>query len=269
MKRLARLTAVLVLLLLWTAHTEPYAYTQPAAAQACDLTAVLAKAQWDADDYRLLAEQTGLFPPALDRLRELDALDTIYDVQKAYLSPAVVECSTRMCVTRSERLTEGGGLPAALEDGDILVTSCAHFFGFRNGHAGLVVDADAGKTLEAIVIGHNSSIQSIKRWSKFPSFAVFRLRGADAETRAAIAQTACRRLTGIPYSLAVGLYPDGRMPGEVTATQCAHLVWEAFAAYGYDLDANGGRIVTPADLACSPYLELKQVYGLPFSWVES
>lgn len=267
MKRLARLVAALLVLLLWTAHTEPHAYTRPAAAQPCDLTAVLAQEHWDADDYRLLAEQTGLFPPALDLLREQDALDTVRDVQKAYLSPAAVECSTRMLVTRSERLTEGGGLPVALEDGDILVTSCAHFFGFRNGHVGLVVDE--GKTLEAIVIGRNSSIQSVKRWSQFPSFAVYRLRGADAETRAAIAQTARRRLTGIPYSLVVGLYPAGRMPDEVTATQCAHLVWEAFAAYGYDLDASGGRIVTPADLARSPDLELKQVYGLPFSWAES
>ncbi len=267
MKRLIRLVVVLILLLLWTAHTEPHAYTPPAA-QPCDLSAILAKDCWDADDYRLLAAQTGLFPPALDLLREQDALDTIADVQQAYLSPAAVECSTRMFVTRSERLTVGGGLPAALEDGDILVTSCAHFFGFRNGHVGLVVDAEHGESLEAIVIGQNSRIQDVTRWSQFASFAVYRLRGADAETRAAIAHTAKRRLTDIPYSLAVGLYPASRMPGAVQATQCAHLVWEAFAAFGYDLDENGGRIVTPADLARSPFLELKQVYGLPFSWTE-
>lgn len=130
------------------------------------------------------------------------------------------------------------------------------------------MDAEHGESLEAIVIGQNSRIQDVTTGRNLLRLPVYRLRGADAETRAAIAHTAKRRLTDIPYSLAVGLYPAGRMPGAVQATQCAHLVWEAFAAFGYDLDENGGRIVTPADLARSPFLELKQVYGLPFSWAE-
>ena len=268
MKFLVRTAALLALLLLWMAHTEPYAHTEPVAAPH-DLSAVLAQEHWSADDYRLIAAQTGLFPPALEVLRERNALNLVKEVQQAYLSPAVTECSPRLFLTRSERLQSGGGLPAALEDGDILITPCAHVTGFRNGHAGLVVDAKKGKTLESIMVGYDSAIKKVKRWGNFPAFAVYRLRGADTETRTAIAQTAARRLTGIPYNLTVGYIPQKRMSGTVTGTQCAHLVWEAFAAFGYDLDANGGRIVTPADLAHSPLLELKQVYGLPYAWSES
>lgn len=45
-------------------------------------------------------------------------------------------------------------------------------------------------------------------------------------------------------------------------TQCAHLIWAAFAAYGYDADSDGGWLVTPRDLALSPLFEVVQIYGV-------
>ena len=47
----------------------------------------------------------------------------------------------------------------------------------------------------------------------------------------------------------------------VRGTQCAHLVWLAYAAYGYDIDSNGGLIVTPKDIAESELFEVVQIYG--------
>lgn len=215
------------------------------------------------------AAQTGLFPPALEVLRERDALHLVKKVQQAYHTPAVTECSPRLFLTRSERLQSGGGLPAALEDGDILITPCAHVTGFRNGHAGLVVDAKREKRSNpswwGMILPSKKSnvgetsllLRSIACGMPMPKPA----RQSPKPPRG--------RLTGIPYNLTVGYIPQKRMSGTVSGTQCAHLVWEAFAAFGYDLDANGGRIVTPADLAHSPLLELKQVYGLPYAWSES
>ena len=45
-------------------------------------------------------------------------------------------------------------------------------------------------------------------------------------------------------------------------THCAHLVWYAYRSYGYDLDGDGGRIVTPKDLSKSSLLEPVQVVGV-------
>ena len=45
-------------------------------------------------------------------------------------------------------------------------------------------------------------------------------------------------------------------------THCAHLVWYAYKQFGYDLDSDGGRIVTPRDLYESPMLEIVQIYGM-------
>lgn len=264
-RMLAGLPALLTALLLWTAHTEPHAHWVVNTA-ATDLSAVLEKPAWNADDYRLLATQTGLFAPALDLLRAQSRLDEVPAVQKSYLTPAEVKCAASMLLTRSERLVNTRSKLAALEDGDILITACSHVLGWRNGHAGIVVDAANGTTLEAVVIGQDSSLQSVRRWTRFSSFAVYRLADTDTQTRTAIAQTARRRLSGVPYRLAVGLSQPKRMAGAVSGTQCAHLVWEAFSAFGYDLDENGGAIVTPADIARSPLLELKQVYGLPISF---
>ena len=257
-------TALLTCFLGWTVQAEPATYTRPAG-QPQDLTALLEKPSWMADDYRTLAGQTGLAPAALDLLREQGELAVIPAVQQAYFQPVAIQCTVYSLAARSERLVDGRNMLVALEDGDILLTPCSHVFGWRNGHAALVVDAQAGVTLEAATVGQASALGSLDKWARTPAVAVYRLRGADAATRAAVARAAVRRLTGVPYALTVGLFSDKHPTGAVQGTQCAHLVWEAYAAFGYDLDANGGPIVTPGDLARSPLLELKQVCGLPLA----
>jgi uncharacterized protein YycO len=70
-------------------------------------------------------------------------------------------------------------------------------------------------------------------------------------------------LNNIPYDLVTGIFNSKfKEPGEIDGTQCAHLVWEAFKLYGYDLDSDGGGLVTPNDIANSPLLEVVQVYGV-------
>ena len=56
------------------------------------------------------------------------------------------------------------------------------------------------------------------------------------------------------------LYPQGsgRRP---YATHCSHLVWQAYKHFGYDIDSDGGPLVTCNDIARSDLLEVVQVYG--------
>lgn len=56
--------------------------------------------------------------------------------------------------------------------------------------------------------------------------------------------------------LSPGVVDDKDMDGEYWGTQCAHLVWAAFDAYGYDIDGDGGWLVTPADFTSSGLLRI-------------
>lgn len=171
-----------------------------------------------------------------------------------------------------------------LEDGDILITFNSHFLGWRNGHAAIVIDADKGRTLEALTLGQNSSVRSVESWENRPAFAVLRLRDATVEKRAEIADYAEDNLEELPYRLTAGMWdwtsvlrktedyramevPVAEAEGitetaSLTGTHCAHLIWYAYDKFGYNLDSDGGLIVTPRDLYDSPLLEIVQVYGM-------
>lgn len=152
-----------------------------------------------------------------------------------------------------------------VEDGDILITFSAHTGIWRNGHAALVIDAKEKQTIESTALGTDSSIQNLSKWTRYPNYAVFRLR-ADLRSDPLIQdiiQYATDNLLDIPYNFMVGIFPSkANSITDVIGTQCSHLVWQAYAKYGIDLDADGGLICTPKDLFFSPYLELVQIYGI-------
>lgn len=148
-----------------------------------------------------------------------------------------------------------------IENGDILITFDSHFLNWRNGHAGIVVDATNGTVLEAKTLGINSSFANIKRWSTYNSFAILRLTAVSYEERAKIASFAQDRLVNVPYSL---LPPYTSFPIaediSLSGTHCSHLIWLSFMQYGYDLDSDGGIIVTPRDIYNSEHLQKIVVY---------
>lgn len=164
-------------------------------------------------------------------------------------------CSPLSLLVREERLPKGRCNPLPrLEDGDILVTRCTHSFGWRHGHAALVLDAGTGRTLEAVTVGVPSGYGSVQSWRTYPSFSVLRLKGTDAEIRQEAARYAQAYLRDLPYRLTSGLFPE-KAPSQPSGSQCAYLVWYAYYRLGYDLDGDGGRLVTVADLLESPLLE--------------
>ena len=142
-----------------------------------------------------------------------------------------------------------------IRDGDILVTDSTYCFCFRHGHAALVVDAENGITLEAFGIGTESELSKIDEWLRYPHVKVLRLNAPEEICRN-VAAYAENNMRGIPYMLSPGAIDDKYMDGTYWGTQCAHLIWAAFQKYGYDIDGDGGWLVTPEDFTSSPLLEV-------------
>lgn len=146
-----------------------------------------------------------------------------------------------------------------LEDGDILLSFSTHTLGWYHGHAGLVIDVDEGKVLEAITMGSDSQVLNTSHWRNYSDLTVLRLKDADLKTKKEIVTFADENLTGIPYKLTSGLFGEkAPEPSSELGVQCASLIWYAYQHFGIDLDSDGGSVVTVDDIAQSP--ELKVVH---------
>ena len=242
-------------------YTEALAYIAPQAIKS-DLSEITEKSlnSLTEEDYLFIYSQTGLGKAAVDSLK---SLDTLYSYQESYFSAPEFKCTMNSPISFEERITGKAAKLAPLENGDILVTNSSHVFSWRNGHTAIVADAEKGITLEAVVIGKNSKTQNISKWTGYPNFMVLRLKNASKEERAKISEYAMEYLDNIPYNVFVGIYPAKySTAGKTAGTQCAHLVWLAYAACGYDIDSNRGLIVTPKDIAGSGLFEIVQTYGI-------
>ncbi|GGH19888.1 YiiX/YebB-like N1pC/P60 family cysteine hydrolase [Paenibacillus segetis] len=251
----------------WTLAAEPFAHWTPDYSMV-DLSTILTKDVLNEHDYEILLKQSGLGRPVVDKLLATGKENMIYQIQNQFFSTPLLVREKNSPISNEEFVVDkkgnytAGSEMIALEDGDILITQNSLTFGWRNGHAAIVVDANEGLTLESAVLGENSGFQTIGKWEKYPSFLVFRLKNTSAEERHTIAQEAVNRLNGVPYGFGVGIWSAKHPENKLKETHCAHLVWEAYRQFGYDLDSNGGRIITPKSIANSPLLELIQVYGM-------
>lgn len=296
---IAGIALLAVFLLFWTHGTEEGARYVPEYAKV-DISIYLEQENLTDREYQLLYRQTGLSPLAIDALWKDGRQKEMLGIQERFFAEAEVCCEQEFLlfneVLKETRATDAANdaLPAksagrakaaeaaeaygrydsvndfmpVLEDGDILITFNSHFLGWRNGHAAIVVDAEKGKTVEALSLGTDSAILSINSWNDCPSFAVLRLTGASKEERQAIAVYAKENLVQQPYRLTAGIVAGildefaEQEQAALSGTNCSHLVRQAYLEFGYDLDSDGGVIVTPKDLYESPMLEVVQVYGM-------
>lgn len=222
-----------------------------------DIRPIISKEQLSQEDYEILYRQTGLTSVAIDGFKRAGKITRILEIQSAYFSDYEITKDNFAPYTCIESL--GVQIPnALLEPGDIIVSDTTHVFGFRLGHAALVLDEN-GKTLEAFAIGTKSEIADVSAFTTTASFMIFRPKLTQKE-RAAVATYAKEELVGIPYSFFRGILTK-KAPKTLKNTQCAHIVWYAYNRFGIDLDSDGRGLVTPQDLANSKYVELVQVYG--------
>ncbi len=241
-------------------YIEPLAHVYPSS-EKTDISYLTEKTVYDytEEDYAVIFQQTGLGKAAVKNLTSTGLLKAYQD---SYFAEIEYTCTMNSPISFEERIENSPVMLAPLEDGDVLVTSASHVFSWRNGHAAIVVDAEEGITLEAVVIGKNSKVQDMEKWRHYPNFTVLRLKDTKKEERAAIARSAYDYLCGIPYWVTIGIFPAKYSELNVArGTQCAHLVWLAYAAHGYDIDSDNGLIVTPNDILESDLFEVVQIYG--------
>ena len=218
------------------------------------------------EDYKALFWQTGLGRDAVDTIfnSSADPVHVLKIHQDNFFEPPGYECKKIGPVTGEERLYDEEGnlkrgfLFADVRDGDIIITKSTHTLGWRHGHAGVVTDAKKGETLEAVFWGNPTKFQMLSKWQIYP--AVIQLRLKDKEIGAQAAAFARENLVGIDYGFLTGLL-FSKFYEEINNTQCSHLPWYIYMNFGYDLDSDGGWLVTPKDITKSAHLEIVQIYG--------
>lgn len=222
-----------------------------------DISAVLDKEQWTDEDYDFLYHQTGLSASALDEYR--DNKNFILGCQSDLFYDGEVQHDAANFGSSHDYFPDRLFNMVNLRPGDVLISSSVHTLGWRNGHAALVLNST--RTLQAITIGVPSRVQGTVWFREASNFMVLRPVGIDAEIIEDIINYAWNNLVNVEYSLFTGVFNAKNQADDPQTTQCAHLVWQAYMAFGYDIDSDGGPVVTPKDIANSPYFEVIQVNG--------
>ena len=226
-------------------------------------------------DYETFFRQTGLGRSAVDKLQEAGEFEKILEVQEAFWRPAEVSCTPMIgWFTREDKLVPGargrsgvaeealGPDFVDLQPGDILLTLSTHSLGWRHGHVALVIDEET--TLECAMLGTDSHFCGVQHWRECAQYIVLRVKDVSLEQRQEVVDYACKELQGVPYHLTSGFIgPKAPEPdAEYFGLQCAYLAWYAWNHFGYDLDGDGGRLVSSDDLLRSELLEIVQMYGM-------
>lgn len=233
-----------------------------------DISPLLSKQDLTDEDYRTLLEQTGLGKIAIDALYKEDPRrQSLYHYQQQFLNPPLSESTNLNPFTKEQLFVDADGMPtpgftlAPFEEGYVLITKSTRTFGFRHGHSAIVVDKEQGLTLEAFSIGETSGTNDIHEWTMYDSFMMLKLKDASPSMLKEIAQYANTYQNNKTYQLFSGLINKFTPGDQLRTTHCSQLVWQPFMAFGYDIDATGGLIVTPKDISNSPLFEIVQIYG--------
>lgn len=279
----------------WVTEAVYQAHVSPGAEKQ-NIQSLLNRPRLTAEQLSMLSEQTGLHSRTIEELLSQGKAKQLLQIQKLYFAPVRIATHSSTPLTISEHLVDEQGrkttgMPLVdLQDGDILITKNSRFLGWRNGHAALVVDAEKGILLEAVMLGTATRLSTVEKWSAYPSFQVLRLkeeyaqRGEETQNTVGSAESlpqkiaayAEKNLVEVPYHLHAGIW-ERLSPAKIKSVQaadsgelvlttlegthCAHLVWYAYKQFGIDLDSDGGLIVTPNDIQNSTYLEVIQSYG--------
>ncbi len=254
----------------WITESESTIHNSPSV-EKIDIYSLVQQRKLSIPQLNLVAHQTGVSPIIVQELLADNKGFELIKLQAAYFASIKTISEPSSILTVSEYIVDevgeyvNGTDFADIQKGDILITKNSRFLGWRNGHVGLVVDAKRGLVLEALMLGTNTKLCSLKKWEILPSFQVLRLKENSYSNKLEnicfswlVAEYAKENLVDIPYSLTAGMNPKEIT---ITKTQCAHLIWYAYKQFGIDLDSDGGIIVTPSDIQNSPYLEVVQSYG--------
>ncbi len=229
-----------------------------------NLVPILSKSILSESDYQIIYEQTGIARPIVEELKSLPEFEEqIIAFQNTYFSAFKITFEYLTPVTRQDYIIGENqeALPgfelAPYRNGYIFLNKSTHTMNWRHGHAGIVIDAKRGKLLESIHPGTISMEQDVSKWLYFPTFKMMRLKNTTQTQLDEIALYASSTLRDLPYNI----FADKNQGESPKDTHCSLLVWQAFKPFGFDLDATGGILVSPQNIADSPLLETLQIVG--------
>lgn len=252
------LALVLGVLEIGVAYTKnSWDYWRPDYEQT-NILPLLEKSSRTEEDYKTLYEQTGLTKIGVDDLLSEGKIEKILTIQANYFKPYTVTNDNFAPFTYMAEIDWFSTL-ANLQDGDILISATTFTSWFRYGHSALVVDGENQTVVESVSMGANSELALASEFTNRASYLVFRPK-AEESLRKEVAAYAKENLVGIPYRITTGIFSK-KYEETPTVSHCSHLVWYAYKKFGIDLDATGGLVVTPRDMAKSPHLELVQTFG--------
>ncbi len=142
----------------------------------------------------------------------------------------------------------------SVQAGDILLTKSSHTLGVRHGHVAMVVDPEEETVIEALGYGFPSTFLPLSRWNEFPTVKILRLKNITPAQQQQLTTLAQNQFLGLPYNIFA-------RPYDLSSTHCSDIIFKLFYELGYDLDSNGGLLVTPQDIGHSPLLEEIASYG--------
>ncbi len=233
--------------------------------QQIDITPILEKQTLTDEDYETLYRQTGLTKVGVDDLwGTIAGKNKIRSIQSGFFQKRTIERRKFGPMVYTEEIVyeSSSELPIItnLKDGDILVSSSMHFSWWRFGHAGLVIDGNGRRLVEAFEMGYPSDITHASSFAYRANFIVLRPR-VDEAVKQQVVEYAKEELVGLSYDFMVGLTSKKYLETP-KGTHCSHIVWTAYKQFGVDLDFNGGKVVTPRDMMKSDKMEVVQVFGL-------
>ena len=217
------------------------------------------------DDYMMLLKQTGLGKAAIKSVfAKPDPVSLLEAHQESFFNPPPFTCKKISPVTSEEHFYNDDGswvkgfVIEDVRNGDIFITKGNHTLGWRQGHTAIVTDAQKGETIEALKPGVPTMHQKVSKWQTYPTLIHLRLK--DEKAGEDVAAFVRENLLDFKYGLHAGLF--SKYSEDITVTQCSHLPWYAYMRFGYDIDSDGGWLVTPKDIAGSELLEIVQIYGV-------
>lgn len=251
--------------------------------RATSMSEVEGGPQLTESEYKEIFRQTGLGKPAVDYLMAQENYEEeIAGFQEIFFDGYPYTCAKIGLFTYNERLRDAKGKSIKgrwlvdMEPGDVLVSLSTHTMGYRHGHCAMVVSkADRGKeakTIEATYLGTPTAYRTTGKWRSYPTLIHLRIseeaaasKGyTQAELGQAMADYATANCLGVDY----GILPElsGGEGEPLQRTHCSHLIWYIMKQFGYDVDSNGGLVVTPEDVARSNLFEIVQIYGIEPDW---
>lgn len=258
---------MLVFALTWRTEQQAVTFVPPWEA---DLSQIAAKEELSAGDYDLLWQQTGLSKSDIDLIwvKETDIAGTLYRYQQRFLAKSAFDSEVLSGFSKTERIADRNQYYQLydLQEGDVLLTKSTHTLCYRHGHSGLYLGGGEEHLLEATVIGAPASLTTAAAWGGYPTGMQLRVSEAAAakagmsvtELGAAVAAYAQEDLRGDDYHLLSGLFGIGV---DTDATQCAYLIYEAYAHFGVEVSSRTFP-VTPSSLLQSGAFDLIQVWGV-------